>query len=269
MSKQSNIVTSNYISYLSLIKEKVDGVFSNYILIGHYLNKLILNDLYKEGKYNSIYDLGKSEFNLSETTIKNSMGVASKYCNEDGSIKDDYKHYNFSALVELLPIDNEKVLTEFKPEMTVKQIRDVKKSDKVVKAKGTIQKTIKEYEDDDNHNDLLSIETKVVEKTYLPLDLYYLNNLDLDLKNFITMILHNKKSSLYCNIVSQKHLDIYLDYLVKDDNQVFITLKNDHLLTVKCSLEEMDQKLQILLQNYNDFIELISVLIDANMVVKT
>src|SRR5690554_2162236 len=140
MHDNSNVLINNYTSYLNLIKEKVDGVLTNYVLIGHYLNQLNKDNLYKEGNYSSIYELAKHEFNLSDTTIKNSMGVASKYCDDGGSIKQEFMNYNFSALVELLPIENNKVISDFKPEMTVKEIREVKKSTK--EEKPPITKTV-------------------------------------------------------------------------------------------------------------------------------
>lgn len=33
-----NVLINNYILYLNLIKEKVDGVFINYVFIGYYFN---------------------------------------------------------------------------------------------------------------------------------------------------------------------------------------------------------------------------------------
>lgn len=275
MHDNSNVLINSYTSYLNLIKEKVDGVLTNYVLIGHYLNQLNKDHLYKEGNYSSIYELAKHEFNLSDTTIKNSMGVASKYCDDDGSIKQEFMNYNFSALVELLPIENDKVITDFKPEMTVKEIREVKKSTKEEKPPITktvtkdSQETASDGDDEDDHpfeDDEESTNIiKPSESTHTPLDLTYLTGLNTSIRYLLQIVLSHKKSTLYYSSPHGNQIDIYLDYMVDDaSNPVFITIKYLDKYQINCMDKSMNEKLEILVNHLNSFIDLMTVLIDAN-----
>lgn len=277
MHDNSNVLINDYTSYLNLIKEKVDGVLTNYVLIGHYLNQLSKDNLYKQGNYSSIYELAKHEFNLSDTTIKNSMGVASKYCDEDGNIKQEFMNYNFSALVELLPIENTKVISDFKPEMTVKEIRSVKKSNQEEKPR--LVKTINKEEhqttsdnEDEDEDDYLEDKDEVsnnieqpLEPVHIPLDLTYLTGINSSIRFLIQFILSHRKSTLYYSSPHANQIDIYLDYKVDDEtNPTFITIKYFDKYEINCMDKNMNEKLETLVNHLNSFIDLMTVLIDAN-----
>lgn len=271
---ETQLIDNNYHSYLNLIKEKVDGVMTNYILIGHYLNQLLIDDLYKKGNYASIYDLAKSEFSLSDTTIKNSMGVASKYCDADGNLKDDYKDFRFSALVELLPIENEKLLVEYEPKMTVKEIREKKKLDKPIpEANAQKDENYSDFEhkndeenlDEEQYDDSSyeSISDDTQELTYQLLDLSSLSNMHPIIYHLIGLILDGKTSNMYMNIVSKIEINLYLEYLITTDNVPFITIKYANELSITCLDDEINQVLHEKVTEFNSFKTLLSTLIDV------
>jgi len=265
---ETQLIDNNYHSYLNLIKEKVDGVMTNYILIGHYLNQLLIDDLYKKGNYDSIYDLARSEFSLSDTTIKNSMGVASKYCDADGNLKDEYKNFRFSALVELLPIENEKVLVEYEPDMTVKEIREKKKTDK---SKNVLD--LENNEDDSEEIDGDPLDDHISEapsevikdSTYQTLELSALSNVHPSIYHLIGLILDSNVSNMYLEIISKIEINLYLEYSKSSDNVPFISLKHIYNeLSITCLDEDMNQVLQEKITQFKSFKMLLSTLFDVH-----
>lgn len=108
------------------IKHTIDNIFENYLNIGNDLNKVESEKLYILGDYANIIDYAMSEFDLSETTIRNVMNIVKRFCDVHGSLKEEYKGLKFSHLVELLPLSDED-LSKFEPkELTVKKIRNIK-----------------------------------------------------------------------------------------------------------------------------------------------
>lgn len=250
-----------YDKNVQTIKEKVNGIAVNYILIGYYLNELVKEDLYKTGGYTSISELAKTEFDLSHTAINNSMGVAKKYCDENGQLKDEFMNYKFSALVELLPVENEKVEIEYNPEMTVKEIRDKKKSDKLVKPKAK-EKQIEMFEDDDAEDETNNHSNQTI--TYLPFEITDLRNTNPLIVNLLSLIIKDSYSTLFYNLISKDHLKFYISDEVDESNPVFLEIKViDSELNIRCSNDAFNNKLQELIKGYFSFISLLSTLFDV------
>lgn len=262
---KNELKNTDYEKYLDLIKEKINGVMSNYVMIGHYLNQLSKEDLFKQGNYDSIFQLGVSEFNLSETTIKNSMGVASKYCDEDGNIKDEFKNYTFSALVELLPVESEKILIDFVPEMTVKEIREVKKSSKSKPMK-VLDEEIEDdvdSESDDSTEEPESISQ--VSSTHLNLSSENITKLHPYIYHFLSLFLYDHQSSLFVKIVNKIKVSIYLDYVESDENLEFMSVEYlDNELIIKCSDEEINTEIKSYLQQFSMMNKLLKTCLDIS-----
>src|SRR5690606_16707575 len=125
---------------------------------------------------------------------------------------------------ELLPIENTKVISDFKPEMTVKEIRSVKKSNqeekpRVVKTitKEVHQTTSDNEDDDDYPEDKDEVSNNIeqpLEPVHIPLDLTYLTGINSSIRFLIQFILSHRKSTLYYSSPHGNQIDIYLDYKV-------------------------------------------------------
>ena len=265
----NQIALNDYQTYLEHIKNGVDGVMTNYIKIGYYLNQLSKNDLFKEGNYESIFQLGINEFNLSETTIKNSIGVAIKYCDENGNLKEEFQDFKFSALVELLPVETEKVLVDYKPEMTVKEIRDKKKTTKSNKH----QISIDEIDDDINKDLDDSLEdTKLSNSNeeFAEVTNYYsiLNNEEIKnihpfIYHFLNLFIHSNHPNIFIKIVNKIEINLYLDSDTSEDNPIYLIVKySEDELTIDCYDPEIDDELKMYLENFKSFISLFKNLLD-------
>ena len=76
----------------------------------------------------------KERFGISSTTVKNFINLYLCFGNQDSSyysvsLKKEYEDYSYSQLVELLNVEESKLI-DYKPEMTIKEIRNCKKLDK-------------------------------------------------------------------------------------------------------------------------------------------
>lgn len=87
-----------------------------------------------------IYDFAERRFGIGRTSTKNFLAIHEKFMS-GVVLKEDYRGYKQSQLMELLPVSDDVIKSSFKPEMSVKQIREKKKelvgtlSDKEVKTK--------------------------------------------------------------------------------------------------------------------------------------
>lgn len=77
-----------------------------------------------------IYEFAKKRFRFGVTTTKNFLAIYDKFviadCGEVPMLKEEYKDYGYSQLVELASVEASQ-LDEFSSEMTVKEIRKKKK----------------------------------------------------------------------------------------------------------------------------------------------
>ena len=130
LKRNFELSTDRIHSYLS-------NVMENYLKIGHELNQVERNKLYLANEYTSVIEYAEKEFQLSTTTIRNSMAISHKFCNSYGQLTDKYKDFSYSQLVELLSVDQLE-LDNFKPSMTVKTIRSEKLINAIDKSLSTI-----------------------------------------------------------------------------------------------------------------------------------
>lgn len=73
-----------------------------------------------------IYDFAERRFGIGRTSTKNFLAIHEKFMS-GVVLKEDYRGYKQSQLMELLPVSDDIIKSSFKPEMSVKQIREKKK----------------------------------------------------------------------------------------------------------------------------------------------
>lgn len=73
-----------------------------------------------------IYDFAERRFGIGRTSTKNFLAIHDKFMS-GVVLKEDYRGYKQSQLMELLPVSDDVIKSSFKPEMSVKQIREKKK----------------------------------------------------------------------------------------------------------------------------------------------
>ena len=81
--------------------------------------------------YKDVYKFASKHFGLISTSVKNMIGVVTKFCEEPDKsgypiLKEEFKDFKCTQLVELVPVSNEQ-LAIFTKNMTIKEIRESKK----------------------------------------------------------------------------------------------------------------------------------------------
>lgn len=116
-----------YQDSIEIIKDESYRIQKSFVKIGWYLKHLRDNELYKEGNYSSIWECAADQLGYSQSTASRFINICEKFSKNHNSPELDEKYAGFdkSQMIEMLPLDQEQ-LERVTPDMTVKQIRDVK-----------------------------------------------------------------------------------------------------------------------------------------------
>jgi hypothetical protein len=110
------------------IKELLSNIQSDFMLVAYRLLDIRDSGLYMADYTNGsdIYRYATVTFGFSKTFVHNLIAIAEKFSNKRVGLKDEYKGYGISQLVELSTLP-ESLHKYFDPKMTIKQMREVKK----------------------------------------------------------------------------------------------------------------------------------------------
>lgn len=155
------------------ISKCMDNVKGSYLKIGLALIKIHKGNMYVLDGYKNITDFSEGVFGLPRATTNNSMNIVKKFC-DDGkaTLMDTYKDYNFTQLVEMIPMSDE-LLEQCNPTMSAQQLRELKKQAKTLVQKTDMQeeKTVSEDEETEKPTEQESAEAdSVKEKEYKAVD---------------------------------------------------------------------------------------------------
>lgn len=113
------------------ILRALNDTTKNFIKIGYYL--LQIKDIdFKLFGYEDIYDFSLKNFSLKKTSIKNMLGIANRFIDNDRTyyaeqiaFKEGFEGFNYSQLTELLSVDDMDI-KKFTPSMPRSEIREQK-----------------------------------------------------------------------------------------------------------------------------------------------
>lgn len=111
-------------------KEKMVATAENFVAMGYYLKHIWDEGLYVSKGYHNIWDCAEAELHISQATASRYINICKKFSrNGDSPFLDDrYKEFGKSQLQELLSISDTKLIERIKPDMSVKQIKELKKN---------------------------------------------------------------------------------------------------------------------------------------------
>lgn len=149
-----------YKDSLEIIKDESFKIQKSFVKIGWYLKHIRDNKLYSEGGYANIWECAADQLGYSQPTASRFINICEKFSKDHNSpeLDDKYAGFDKSQMIEMLPMEQEQ-LDRVSPDMTVKQIRDIKLENKNSGKKA-------DYETDDNIPGQTSIETDFPE--YMP-----------------------------------------------------------------------------------------------------
>lgn len=116
-----------YQDSVEIIKDESLKVQKSFVKIGWYLKHIRDNELYKEDGYNSIWECAADQLGYSQSTASRFISICEKFSKNHNSPELDAKYAGFdkSQMIEMLPMETEQ-LEKVTPNMTVKEIRDIK-----------------------------------------------------------------------------------------------------------------------------------------------
>lgn len=203
-----DVVQFDYnIQFLKSYKNVVNlnkHILNNFLDLGRELKNIKDNKWYEVLNYSSIYDFCKNEFNLGMTTTKNLIAVFERFVDPKSldylspQLFKKFDRYNYSQLVELLPVDDSQ-LDNFNKSMSVNDIRIKKLENKIKK-------------DEDKVNSYFSslffetIKEIVHKENFLKIRLSSSNYIDVsvknkDISNFYFSIRLNTYDSIFLNVI--------------------------------------------------------------------
>ena len=120
------------------IRGALFDIAHSFVYIGFLLAECDYYETYKEWGYSSIHEYALDQFGFKKSSTYNFINICKVFSDNEQNaknlnfpyamtIKGDYREFNYSQLVEMLSM-NEKQRSQVTPDMSVKQIREVKKS---------------------------------------------------------------------------------------------------------------------------------------------
>lgn len=122
---------TDYRESMRVIGEELQKTKQSFIKIGWHLKHIKDRGLYGRDGYSSIYEFAKDKFHISQSTATRFMNLCMEFSVGSDSPELDRKYEGFtvSQLVEMLPLGQEQK-EKVTPDMTVRQIREIKNGGK-------------------------------------------------------------------------------------------------------------------------------------------
>lgn len=128
--KEEWYLNIDYREAKEIIRNKLQGMTQNFIGIGFYLRQIKETEGFRKDGYESIYEFAEDQYGIKRSTAIRWMQMNEKFSQGGYSpfLDSGYKDFGKSQLQEMLYLDSEQ-LEEVKPEMTVREIREIRTPD--------------------------------------------------------------------------------------------------------------------------------------------
>lgn len=128
--KEEWYLNIDYREAKEIIRNKLQGMTQNFIGIGFYLRQIKESEGFRKDGYASVYEFAEDQYGIKRSTAIRWMQMNEKFSQGGYSpfLDSGYKDFGKSQLQEMLYLDSEQ-LEEVKPEMTVREIREIRTPD--------------------------------------------------------------------------------------------------------------------------------------------
>lgn len=116
----------------AIIRSSLSSAARHVIAIGYYLKHIRDHELYLDAGYESVWEYASDRYGFSKSATSRYMTRNDKFSRDGNSpiLDEKYKDFGKAQLQEMLSLDAEQ-LEQVTPDMTVQQIRDIKKPKEV------------------------------------------------------------------------------------------------------------------------------------------
>lgn len=128
--KEEWYLNIDYREAKEIIRNKLQGMTQNFIGIGFYLRQIKESEGFRKDGYASVYEFAEDQYGIKRSTAIRWMQMNEKFSQGGYSpfLDSGYKDFGKSQLQEMLYLDSEQ-LEEVNPEMTVREIREIRTPD--------------------------------------------------------------------------------------------------------------------------------------------
>lgn len=112
----------------AILQENFSGIKRSFVAVGYYLKRIRDDELFWDGGYKSVWDYAEDRFGIKRTTASRWMSINDKFSENGNSpnLAERYADFGKGQLQEMLYLEEEQ-LDKITPDMTVKEIREVRK----------------------------------------------------------------------------------------------------------------------------------------------
>lgn len=123
---EGQITIQDWIIWKEDIRNRLQETAENFVIIGYRLKQIRDSKMY-EKEYSSLSAFALQEYGLSKDVVSRFIKINDRFSVDGNSmeLKEEYKGYGYSKLQEMLSL-NEEEEKQVSPEMTVKEIRQIK-----------------------------------------------------------------------------------------------------------------------------------------------
>ena len=117
-----------YQDSMDIIKEETLKMQKSFVKIGWYLKHIRDQELFRVDGYANIYECAEDQLGYSQSTVSRFINICEKFSKDHNSpeLDERYNGFDKSQMIEMLPLNTDQ-LAKVTPDMTVQQIRDIKK----------------------------------------------------------------------------------------------------------------------------------------------
>ena len=121
--------TLNCKDSVDMIHEYGEKAQEAFIGMGYFFKRIKEKELFKELGYDNMWTFAKEQFNMDESAVSRFVNLCEKFSENGNSpmLDSKYKGYSKSQLIEMLSIKDEHTMEKVTQDMTVKEIREIKK----------------------------------------------------------------------------------------------------------------------------------------------
>lgn len=118
----------------NILREKMYNLKMNFIAAGYYLKYIRDHEQFREDGYESIWEFAEDNYGIKKSTASRWMAMNDKFSRDGNSpiLAEEYRGFEKSQLQEMLYLDDKQMET-VTPDMTVKEIREVRKPEEPVR----------------------------------------------------------------------------------------------------------------------------------------
>lgn len=132
MNEEKWYLNITYPELKDIILESIANMTREFVAVGYYLKYVRDHEMYLADGYASIWEFAEDLYGIQRSTCSRWMAINDRFSVQGNSpvLDERYRQYGKSQLQEMLYLDD-KQIEEVKPQMTVKEIREIRKPESV------------------------------------------------------------------------------------------------------------------------------------------